>query len=81
MSAVGFIGTGHIAAPMARALARDGHQVFVSDRNAEIAAALVAGDPQIRAMANQAVLDRAEIVFLCLRPHVAVISAFLPNPT
>ena len=72
MSAVGFIGTGHIAAPMARALARDGHQVFVSDRNAEIAAALVAGDPQIRAMANQAVLDRAEIVFLCLRPHVAV---------
>lgn len=36
---IGFLGTGHIAAPMARALARDGHTVTVSERNAETAAA------------------------------------------
>ena len=70
MTSVGFLGTGHIAAPMARALARGGHQVTVSERNAEVAASLVAEGLGITAAPNRSVLDRADIVFLCLRPAV-----------
>jgi pyrroline-5-carboxylate reductase len=70
MSPVGFIGTGHIAAPMARFLARKGHDLAVTHRNAAQSAALaeahgaMVGPPQ-------AVLDAADTVFLCLRPGVA----------
>lgn len=70
MSRIGFIGTGHIAAPMARAVARDGHAVLVSDRNAEIAQSL-SRDPAISVAPNQQVLDGSDIVFLCLRPQIA----------
>jgi pyrroline-5-carboxylate reductase len=67
---VGFLGTGHIAAPMARALARKGHSVTVSERNADTAAALVAAGLGINAAPNQAVIDASDVVFLCLRPAV-----------
>ncbi|GAA6198874.1 NAD(P)-binding domain-containing protein [Aquicoccus sp. SU-CL01552] len=70
MSRIGFIGTGHIAAPMARFLARTGHDILVSDRNVDVAATLEAVCGATVAP-NQAVLDCADIVFLCLRPHVA----------
>jgi pyrroline-5-carboxylate reductase len=70
MNRVGFIGTGHIAAPMARALARKGHAVTVSERGADTAATLVAADLGITAAPNQAVIDASEIVFICLRPAV-----------
>ena len=70
MSAVGFIGTGHIAAPMARFLAARGREVVVSDRNAEVAARL-AENSAIRIEPNQGVLDACETVVLCLRPHIA----------
>ncbi|MDF1715702.1 MAG: NAD(P)-binding domain-containing protein [Antarcticimicrobium sp.] len=70
MSRIGFIGTGHIAAPMARFLARTGHDIIVSERNAEVAAAL-AETCGATVAPNQAVLDRAEVVFLCLRPQIA----------
>jgi len=67
---IGFIGTGHIAAPMARFLARKGHRICVSARNADTAALLKS---QIGAQIadNQTVIDGADIVFLCLRPPVA----------
>ncbi|MCC1492860.1 NAD(P)-binding domain-containing protein [Cognatishimia sp. F0-27] len=70
MSAIGFIGTGHIAAPMARFLARKGHRVVVTKRNAAVSEALKA---EIGAEITdaQGVLDCCETVFLCLRPHVA----------
>jgi len=68
---IGFIGTGHIAAPMARALARDGHKVVVSERNADMAAELAAAFKQISVAPNQGVLDACDTVFLCLRPHLA----------
>jgi len=68
---VGFIGTGHIAAPMARALARDGHSVVVSERNEAIAAELSAAFETITARPNQDVVDASDTVFLCLRPHLA----------
>lgn len=70
MSRVGFLGTGHIAAPMARALARKGHTVTVSERNAETAAALVAAGLGITSAPNQAVIDASDVVFVCLRPAV-----------
>lgn len=69
MSCVGFVGTGHIAAPMARLLLREGHEVWVSERNAEVAAGLAALGAHVAP--NQGVLDAAEIVCLCLRPWVA----------
>lgn len=70
MARVGFIGTGHIAAPMARALARAGHTVSVSERNAEVAGELAGAGLGISVASNQGVLDASEIVFLCLRPDV-----------
>jgi pyrroline-5-carboxylate reductase len=70
MSRVGFIGTGHIAAPMVRFLARAGHDVTVSDRNAGIAADL-AQSVGATVAPNQSVIDVSDILFLCVRPHVA----------
>lgn len=70
MSRIGFIGTGHIAAPMVRFLSRRGHEICVSDRNAEIAADL-ARSQGVEIAPNQDVIDCSEIVFLCLRPHLA----------
>lgn len=70
MTKVGFIGTGHIAVPMARLLARKGHRVTVSERNRDISAALAAELPSIQLADNQGVVDGSDVVFLCLRPHV-----------
>ena len=70
MSRIGFIGTGHIAAPMARFLARTGHDILVSKRNVDVAA-ILAETCGASVAPNQAVLDGAEIVFLCLRPQIA----------
>ncbi|WP_295317713.1 NAD(P)-binding domain-containing protein [Roseobacter sp.] len=70
MSDIGFIGTGHIAAPMVRFLAERGHSVCVSDRNAQTAQELSASHG-VAVAAGQQVLDRSDVVFLCLRPGVA----------
>lgn len=70
MYRIGFLGTGHIAAPMVRFLARTGHDITVSERNAETAAALKAAHG-VAIAPNQEVLDQSEVVFLCLRPAVA----------
>lgn len=70
MTTVGFLGTGHIAAPMARALARDGHEVTVSRRNEAVSAALAGAGLGIKVADNQDVVDASEVVFLCLRPAV-----------
>ena len=67
---VGFIGTGHIAAPMARALARNGHKVIVSERNARVSDGLVRAELGIKRGTNQEVATSSDIVFLCLRPDV-----------
>lgn len=70
MARIGFIGTGHIAAPMVRHLAAKGHEVHVTRRNETISARLAAdcgavvGEPQ-------EVLDACDIAVLCLRPAVA----------
>lgn len=68
---IGFIGTGDIAAPMVRFLARKGHPILVSERNAETAQSLAGGFDTVQIAPNQSVLDQADIVFLCVRPHQA----------
>lgn len=70
MSDLGFIGTGHIAAPMVRHLATKGHRITVTRRNAAIAAQLVAESGVAQGDAQQ-VIDASDIVFLCLRPEAA----------
>jgi pyrroline-5-carboxylate reductase len=67
---VGFLGTGHIAAPMVRLIARSGHRVSVSQRNHEIAQALVNSGLGIEVSDNQGVLDNSDTIFICLRPTV-----------
>ena len=70
MSRIGFIGTGHIAAPMVRHLAAKGHEIAVTRRNETVSAAL-ARDCGVMVAEPQAVLDASDIVFLCLRPQHA----------
>ncbi|MGB7318497.1 MAG: NAD(P)-binding domain-containing protein [Planktotalea sp.] len=69
MKRIGFLGTGHIAAPMVRFLAGKGHDVLVSERNVSVAAELAA-TCNAQVLANQAVVDGSDIVFLCLRPAI-----------
>ncbi|MDA7428160.1 NAD(P)-binding domain-containing protein [Primorskyibacter aestuariivivens] len=70
MSRIGFIGTGHIAAPMVRHLAAQGHEIIVTRRN-ETVSAVLARDVGVAVAEPQAVVDACDIVFLCLRPHIA----------
>ena len=69
MSRIGFIGTGHIAAPIVRFLASQGHEVTVSERGADVAADLAAS-VGAKIASNQGVVDSCDIIFLCLRPAV-----------
>ena len=71
MSRIGFIGTGHIAAPLVRRMVRLGHDVIVTDRSHKISAELAASHGVATGSA-QDVLDQCDIVFLCLRPAVAL---------
>lgn len=65
---IGFLGTGHIAAPMARSAARQGHAVTVSRRSEAVSHGLATSGLGISVADNQAVLDAADLVVLSLRP-------------
>ncbi|MEO0371143.1 MAG: NAD(P)-binding domain-containing protein [Pseudomonadota bacterium] len=67
---VGFLGTGHIASHMARAVARDGHEVIVSRRSETVSAELVAAELGICVADNHDLVAEADTVFICLRPAV-----------
>ena len=69
---VGFLGTGRIAAPMVRSLNRrlPDCSIRISRRNRGVSARLSAL-PGVTVMANQDVIDRSEVVFLCLLADVA----------
>ena len=71
MARIGFIGTGHIAAPMIRTLARDGHTCLVSRRSEALSSALETEFANVTATENQVVVDGSDIIFLCIRPHLA----------
>ncbi|HTM79255.1 MAG TPA: pyrroline-5-carboxylate reductase [Devosia sp.] len=71
--ALGFIGTGTIAAAMVRGLRRAGNAepIVLSPRNAEMAAGLAAALNAVTvAASNQQVLDQCDTVFIAVRPQV-----------
>jgi pyrroline-5-carboxylate reductase len=70
MSRIGFIGTGHIAAPMVRSLAASGHRITVTRRSEAVSAPL-ASDPGVAVGEPQEVIDASDILVLCLRPPQA----------
>jgi len=71
MARVGFIGTGVIADAMVRGIAEDGHQILVSERNANTANALALAFCGVRVADNQSVIDASDIVILCLMDDAA----------
>jgi pyrroline-5-carboxylate reductase len=72
---VGLIGAGHIAAALVTGWRAGGDgppHLLLSPRNADIAQQLAQAFPQVAIAAdNQAVLDRADTVLLCVRPQIA----------
>ena len=68
----GLIGTGTIGRAVATGMARNGHSITVSRRNAENAAWLENEFPQVTAAENQDVVDNSEIVLIALTADVAV---------
>lgn len=77
MARVGFIGTGAITAAMVKGLAGAGHEIRVSPRNAETAAALANQFAEVSICPNDQVVEQSEIVILCLMADVA--GAVLPD--
>ncbi|WP_414091574.1 pyrroline-5-carboxylate reductase [Rhizobium sp. BR 314] len=75
MKTIGFVGTGAIAEAMVHGLlAEPAHvsKVYVSPRNADIAARLAAKFDDVTVAAdNQTVVDRSDIVVLAIRPQIA----------
>lgn len=71
MARIGFIGTGEIAALMVQGLAGQGHQITVSERNAQVAARLAATVDGVTIAPNTDVVAGSDIVILCLLARVA----------
>ncbi|TDK45042.1 pyrroline-5-carboxylate reductase [Antarcticimicrobium luteum] len=71
MSRIGFLGTGPLSAPLDRFLSRTGHDVVLPEPAQGVCAA-----------SCQTVLDRSEILFLCLPPPdaAAVLSGLVFRP-
>ena len=61
---IGIIGTGTIASAVVRGIAADGHEIAVSERNADKAAALAAAFDNVTVAPNQGVIDASDVVFL-----------------
>lgn len=69
---VGFLGTGRIAAALVDALAPAGHRIELTRRGRATSAALAERHPQVGVHDDpQAVVDRSEVVFLCLMAATA----------
>ncbi|MEM9717224.1 MAG: NAD(P)-binding domain-containing protein [Pseudomonadota bacterium] len=67
---IGFIGTGAIAASMVRGLSGQGHQIWVSPRNARLAAEL-SELPDVEIKTNDQIAAEADTVILCLLADIA----------
>lgn len=69
---IGFIGTGRITRRLVRGLAGDGHDITLTRRSEVISTALAAACAGIEVFDEpQAVVDRSEVVFVCLAADVA----------
>lgn len=68
---IGFLGTGRIAAPMVKALARAGHDVRVSERSRQVSQALAAELENVSIHDNREVVADSEVVIICLLAQVA----------
>lgn len=71
MARVGFIGTGEIASAIVAGLAGQGHQILVSNRNADRAARLAQTFTEVEVAPNAKVVEGSDIVILCLLARVA----------
>lgn len=76
MKSVGFIGTGNITSALVEGLCTTGEppkRILVSPRNAAKAAKLAGEFSHVRvAEDNQTVIDKSDLVFLALRPEIAL---------
>jgi pyrroline-5-carboxylate reductase len=69
---LGFLGTGHITSAIVTGLGSSEHRIWLSPRNAEIAADLARRFPKvIVASSNQDVLDESEVILVALPPTTA----------
>jgi len=69
---LGFLGTGHITAAMVTGLGPSDHRMWLSPRNAEIAADLARRFSHVAvAASNQDVLDQSDVIILALPPKTA----------
>ncbi|WP_439525372.1 NAD(P)-binding domain-containing protein [Roseovarius mucosus] len=68
---LGFLGTGTISEAVVRALAPEGHEIAVSERNAGRAARLAGDFTNVTVASNQPVVDASEVVFLGLMAELA----------
>ncbi|WP_417247487.1 NAD(P)-binding domain-containing protein [Celeribacter sp.] len=68
---IGVIGCGTISSAAVRGIARDGHEITVSERGAHHSAALVETFDNVRAADNQTVVDSSEVLFLGMVAEVA----------
>jgi pyrroline-5-carboxylate reductase len=66
VTTIGILGVGHLAELMVRGLEGSGYALILSPRNAEIAAHLAEDFGCKVAASNQAVIDMADGVFVCL---------------
>ena len=68
---IGFIGTGAIASAMVKALAGQGHQIWVSQRNEALSKALAEAYPEVQRAENAEIAGECDVVFLCLMAAAA----------
>ena len=66
MTTIGFLGTGNLAELLVRGLAGAGYRLILSPRNASVAGRLAAAYCAEVAVSNQAVVDAADGVIVCL---------------
>lgn len=66
MTTLGILGTGHLAELLVRGLAGSGYRLVLSPRNAGVAARLAAEHGCTVGASNQAVVDAADGVIVCL---------------
>ncbi len=68
---IGFLGTGTISSAVVEGIARDGHDILVSQRNPARAAELAERFANVTVADNQTVVTDSELVLIGLMPEVA----------